>query len=420
VKISAPLVVLLAIILTAPPAAAQVVVATGVAEDATEANSQPKIGIDHRGTVYLTFVKPSAGVQQVFLASSTDGRLWRVQQVTRAAAHARYPALAIGPDDSVHLAWTQYDNGVGRVYYARYDGRRWSAAAKVSPGDAYAGVPALVADSQGTVHLVWYGIRAQAPTVRTRHGSIYEILYTAHSGGRWREPEVISPGIPDAVNPALALDDLGRLHSAWYQFDLRNYQARHTVRERRWEQPVTISSGRADSLGVTLATGPGGATYVVWERRESAGSRIYLAEHRGRWSGQQQASPGSQDAFNPTAAVDERGSLYVAWDSDGHVYLRRRDGTWRGADRVTATGRNTQPAIAAGRGAVVLMWTQQTAGDTRVEFATVAGSIAGPATRVRFPWGVILVALIVLGVAWWRRTIRGRAVAQSGGSDSGS
>lgn len=403
---------LILIALVATPAAAQVVVATGVAEDATEATSQPKIGIDGRGTVYLTFVKPSGGADQIFVASSSDGRRWNLQQVTRAAAHSRYPALAVGPDNTVHLAWTQYDNGVGKVYYSRHDGRQWSTPVKVSPGETYAGVPAVAVDAQGTVHLVWYGIRAEAPAVRTRHGSIYEILYTAFRDGRWREPELISPGIPDSVNPALGIDGLGRLHSAWYQYDLRNYQVRHTLRDSTWDKPETVSSGRADALGVALAVGPDGAAYVVWERRESGGSRIYFAAFRQRWSGQQQISPPAQSAFNPSVAVDERGQVYAAWDSAGQVYLRRRAGGWLGTDRVTSDGKNTQPVLGAARSAVVLMWTQQLAEESRLQVATVAGAFGAPSPRTQLPWGPIVLLIIVLAAVWqWRRMTRGRAAA---------
>src|SRR3989475_4457455 len=221
---------LLLIMVTAVSAAAPTLVAPDVTEDATEANSQPKIGVDDSGKIYITFVSTAGGYSQIFVASSTDGWRWDLQQVTRARAHARYPALAVGPDNTMHLAWTQYDNGVGKVYYARYANRGWNTPLKVSPGDAYAGIPALAVDAQGTVHMVWYGIRAGAPAITTRHGSIYEILYTAASDNRWSEPKVISPGIPDAINPALVIDSTGRLHSAWYQFDLRNYQVRHALR----------------------------------------------------------------------------------------------------------------------------------------------------------------------------------------------
>jgi len=412
-----------------PFANAQTVVATDVTEDATQANSQPKIGVDASGKIYITFVGTAGGYSQIFVASSTDGRQWDIQQVTRARAHARYPALAVGPDNTVHLAWTQYDNGVGKVYYARYANRGWGTPLKVSPGDAYAGIPALAVDAQGTVHMVWYGIRAGAPAITTRHGSIYEILYTAASDNRlrpasngagWREPKVISPGIPDAINPALVIDGTGRLHSAWYQFDLRNYQVRHTLRpasngagvyDGAWTPPETISSGRADSMAVTLAAGPDAAAVVVWERRDSGGSRIYFAERSQRWSGQQLVSAPAQNGFNPSVAIDGRGRVYVAWDDDGQIYLRRRDGAWRETNRVTGEAKSTHPIIAAVKDKVLVMWTQQIGDEIRLRAATVTAvnpSVPWP----RLPWGLLVVGLLVVAyyLLWaavmWRRSRR--------------
>lgn len=401
----------LIIVCTAAPASAQAVVATGVAEDATEANSQPKIAADTSGKVYLTFVKPAGGYSQIFVASSADGRRWALEQVSRTRAHARYPALAVGPDDAVHLAWTQYDGGVGTVYYARRTTGRWSTPLKISPGDAYAGIPALAVDTRGTVHMVWYGIRAGAPVVTTRHGSLYEILYTSTSGGRWSSPKVISPGIPDSINPALVIDESGRLHSAWYQFDLRNYQVRHTVTDRgTWTRPETVSSGRGDSMAVALAAGPG-VVLVVWERRDPDGSRIDFAEHTQRWSDQQQLSPPEQRGFNPSVAVDARGRAYVAWDSDGQIYLRRRDGTWRETIRVTRDIKNTHPIITAVKDEVLAMWTQQIGDETRLRTAILAGGAIAPSPS-RLPWGLLIAGLlfvtysVLYATMLWRRRRR--------------
>src|SRR5438445_11280842 len=97
---------LLFIMVTAVSAAAPTIVAPDVTEDATQANSQPKIGVDASGKIYITFVSTAGGYSQSFVASSTDGRRWDLQQVTQARAHSRYPALAVGPDNTVHLAWT--------------------------------------------------------------------------------------------------------------------------------------------------------------------------------------------------------------------------------------------------------------------------------------------------------------------------
>lgn len=402
-----PVVVLLILLVLSPFANAQTVVATDVSEEATEANSQPKIGADSHGKIYITFVKPSGGYSQIFVASSTDVRRWDLQQVTRARAHARYPALAVGPDDSVHLAWTQYDNGVGKVYYSYLSTQGWIAPVKVSPGDTYAGIPALVVDAQKTVHMVWYGIRAGAPAVATHHGSTYEILYTAASENRWKAPRVISPGIPDSINPALVMDHSGRLHSAWYQFDLRNYQVRHTLYERAWTQPEVISSGRADSMAVTLAAGPDGSVVLGWERRDSGGSHIYFAERTTRWSGPQQLSVPSQNGFNPSVAVDALGRVYVAWDHDGQIYLRRRDGTWRETGRVTREAKNTHPIVAAVGDKVLMMWIQQAGDETRLRTATVA-EISVPPPRSRLPWTLLIVGLLFAASSLLRALIMRR------------
>lgn len=403
---------LLLIVLTvAAPAGAQEIVATGVAEDATESNSQPKIGFDSAGTVHLAFVKPSGGRDQIFVASSPGGRAWSVQQVTRAVADARYPTLAVGPDGRPHLAWTQYDGGVGKVYYAQREGQRWTNPVKLSPGVAYAGVPAIAVDAQNTIHLVWYGIRADAPAITTRHGSIYEILYTSATDARWTTPQVISPGIPDSVNPALVLDDGGRPHSAWYQFDLRAYQVRHTRLERTWSQPETLSAGGIDAFAVTLAAGRDGTVYALWERREAPGSRVYMAEYMGRWSGQQVISPGDRRAFAPTAAVDAQGRLNVVWETDGQIDLRRRDGQWLGIERLTRDGRNVHPIIAAGGGSTALMWTQELGGDHRLVAMILTGGAAA-VPRSRSPWGLIaLIVLLLIAIWQWRRISRRSATA---------
>jgi hypothetical protein len=398
-------------LLSAPPVRAQTVVASDVADDATDANSQPKVGFTSHREAYLTFVKPVQNVEQVFVASSADLRRWDVQQITHATVPSRYPALAVGGDDTVHIVWTQYDQGIGRVYYAHTEGSRWSLPVKVSPGEAYAGVPALAVDSRGTIHLVWYGIRPEAPAVRTRHGSVYEILYTASHDGQWLPPVLISPGIPDAVNPSLGIDDLGRVHSAWYQFDLRAYQARHAMYTNAWTPPHTISTGHDDAFAVSLATGKQGTVYVVWERRETAGGRIYFAEFQTQWSPQQQISSATDNAFHPAIAVDNAGRLFVAWDADGQILLRRRDSGWERIERVPAEGRNAQPTLGASQGTVLLAWTQALAGTLRIQATTVQGNPLAPSPGGSpRPWGVLALGVILLSAAfWWTRRRRSTA-----------
>lgn len=398
--------VLLAVLIVFPtsPASAQTVVATGVSEDATDAASEAKIARDPRGAVHLTFVKPAGGFDQIHVATSMDGgRSWRTRQVTSLPVQSRYPTLAAGPDSSLHLAWTTYEP-IGHIYYSRFDGNLWSVPLKISPGNAYAGVPAIAVDPRGDPHIVWYGIRDQAPQVTTRHGSIYEILYSGRSGARWSAPVVISPGIPDSINPSLAADGSGVLHSAWYQFDIEAYQVQYARRLREWEPPRQVSSGRADAFGVALAVRKDGTAYAVWERRGAPDIRIYFAERRDQWSGPEPVSPEGRPAFHPSVAVDDRGRVYVVWESDGQLYLRRRVRQWLGPERVASDGKNTLPIVAAHGDIVDLMWTQEVGGERRIQFATIGGSGGRPAARGGSALATIVVAALALLLLWqWRR-----------------
>lgn len=405
----AALTLFLLVFLIAPTTAAQSVVSVEADEDATEANSQPKLARTTGGTLYLVYQASSGGFTQIFLARSTDGGArWTTIPVTIGRVNSKYAALAVDEGGSVHVAWTQYDRGIGRVYYARYATGRWSSPVRVSAGTEYAGIPAIAVTPGGRVHLVWYGIRARAPDVRTRHGSIYEILYSRLDGARWSPPVVISPGIPDAINATLAADAGGRLHSAWYQFDLRSYQARYAQYDGAWRQPVTVSAGNADAAAVAMAVESDGTVHLVWEQRSREGTRIFYAEKSPRWSGQQPISPAGERACCPTVAVDGQRRVYVVWESGGRLYLRRRDRGWSGIDRLTAETGHHLPVLGNGGTHVDLAWTQEAGRRHQVRFATIAGGAPGgigqpPSPSLR---AILIFTAIALLIVWQVRRMR--------------
>ena len=389
---------LLILLALAAPAAAQAVVAEEVSEDATEGNSQPKLGRDASGGIHLAYVKPSGGVDQVFVASSRDGgKTWRSISLTRRTVPSRYPTLAVEPDGTLHAAWTTYEP-LGHVYYARTTNGRWGTPVKISPGNAYAGVPAVAVGPGGDVHIVWYGIRDQAPQVRTRHGSIYEILYSHLSGGRWSPPVVISPGVPDSINAALAVDGAGTVHSAWYQFDMRAYQVQYARRRTRWELPHQLTTGTADAFAVALAASPAGRVYIVWERRAPEGIRIFFAEGPDRWINPLAISD-SAAAMTPSVAVDAGGRVFVTWEDDGRLYLRRRTDRWLGIERMTREGQDHYPILAASGDAVDLAWTQQINTRHRLRFVAL-GAVPRGSGAGRSAIGLVVLALIAALLVW--------------------
>ena len=295
----------------APPAV--VTVATGVSPEATAENSQRKLLADPAGRLFLTFIRPVQGTDQVSLAESADGgRTWRTTQVTRDSHPARLPSLALFPEGSLHLVWTEYAP-VGRIYHAARRGGRWTEPAGLSTPGIYAGIP-VVAPRGGRAHVLWYGILPERPSVRTRHGSVYEIVFTRQEGAGWSRPVSISPGIPDSLNPSMTAGSGGRLHAAWYQFDSRVYQIRYAVFDGGWSSRY-LTGGPAEHTAVALETSDRDV-HLVWVEHGAARRVVYLR----LGAAPEVLATGS--VHDPVLAV-AGGRVVAAWRQDNAIVLRQ-------------------------------------------------------------------------------------------------
>ncbi|MDR5682411.1 MAG: sialidase family protein [Armatimonadota bacterium] len=380
--------------ISAPEASGRIL---GASQDATAANNQRKIAQTSEG-LYLAYVAPEDGVDQVFVARSTDGgRRWiREARLSRRGIRASLPAVAADRAGRVHAVWVDYET-VGHVWYAVRGAGGWSGHTKLSLGPDYAGFPAVAAASDG-VHVVWYGVR---PGETTRHGAIYEILHTRSVPGGWSRPALLSAGFPDSLNPALEAAG-GVLQAAWYQFDGQRYRVHHaTWREGRWESPALVSQPGHDAYGVALAVEPDGTAHLVWERRDRAGPFVtYARLSLGALVAEETVSAEAGEA--PTVAVGADRTVYVAWISKDRVLLRRREGRWR---PIQSLGPGAHPTLYAAS-EVWLAWTRAAGGTSEI----VAGPVSPPADAQRprsghwLTW-VIFAALVALYLLL-RRSIR--------------
>ncbi len=348
-------------------------VAASAAEDATASNNQVKIVRAPAGLL-VVYVGMAGGSAQVFLAVSHDnGARWTpLEEVSSGPVPSRLPALALDGAGRLHVIWTRYDDGVGKIYYRVWAGRWTGPQARISPPAGYAGYPALALDHAGHPQVVWYGIREGAPA-STRHGSIYEIYSTGFDGHVWSPPRLISPGVPDSINPAMAADRAGHLHAAWYQFDGRAYQIRYAESGGTWGPPGGVFRTRFDEFNPDLAVDAQGRVSLVWEHHDGQGSAIYYARRsQGRWDGPVALSAGAPPARHPSVAVTSGGEVYVVWDQeDGQIYLRRYAGRWDPVARVTAEGGNTFPNASADGAGIDAVWTHTFASRSAVQFVRI-------------------------------------------------
>ncbi len=344
------LVVLMIVVLTVQPGTAQRV---RVAFVATEANNQHKL-VARRGTVYVTYTQPVSGTPQVHVDVSPDARRWRtLGQVSHGNGPSTLSTMVADGAGRVHVAWTQFDGPIGRVYYSRYDGR-WSAPVALSSATAYAGYPSMDADSRGRLHLVWYGIRAATAEQPTAHGGIYEIYYVRHDG-RWTQPERISTGVPDAINPALVVDSSDRVHVVWFQSDGRTYQVVYTTRlagHGLWTPPAALTGGEAPSTKPALAVDSNGRVHVIWER---SGGIDYLTGTPARWGAPQRLS---EEGGHPTVGLWSRGVFALWRGGDGTIRVRPFEGRWQNARRVSGGDYpNAAPWRPGSDGTPLAVWT---------------------------------------------------------------
>ena len=356
----------------APGVLPAVVIADGATEDATSSNNEVKLVRDRAEGLVVAYAQNVGGTAQVVLAASRDeGRHWALlTQASSGPVPSRLPALGLDGTGRLHVVWTRYDDGVGKIYY-RVWARRWTAPQeRISPAHRYAGFPSLAVDGNGHPHVVWYGIREAALPAPTRHGSVYEIFYTGFDGRTWSTPLLISTGLPDSVNPALATDRAGRLHADWYQYDGRAYRLRYAERNAAWGEPETVLATRSDAFNPDVAVDAKGQPVLAWEQHDGLGSVIRFTRRAGgRWEDPADLSDPRSPARHPSVSIAPSGAVSVAWErDDGQIAFRRFTTRWEPEVRLTAGGGNSFPSVLASDRGADIVWTHTVQGRSQVRY----------------------------------------------------
>lgn len=364
-------------------------------EGATAGNGQAKWASPATWT-YLALVVPRFGVDTVVVYRSGDGVRWTTDGVLgRPKVRSALPALGAGRDGTVHAVWVDYA-GPGHVWYARRGPTGWSAGRKLSPGEVYAGFP-VVAAGLGGVHVLWYGVR---PSSHTPHGAAYEILHTMQGRAGWTAPQVVSPGVPDALNPAVGW--LGRsLHAAWYQSDGRTYRVYHAVwSSGGWSVPQAISPRGVQAMAVSLAASANGL-HAVWHQYEGSTPRVVYRRlaPEGTWSEPVVLGEGTEPAVGAIGS-----KVVVAWASGGRVWLRvSSGGFWAGARDL---GEGAHPTLSSSSQPLWIAYTRRSGAGHEVLVHPVQQEFSRP--RIGIWWLLALPVLYLLGRALGRlRVIHG-------------
>ncbi|MCS7235004.1 MAG: hypothetical protein RMM30_03385 [Armatimonadota bacterium] len=367
----------------------------GAAEDATAGNHQEK-WVQVGGGLFLAVSLQAPGGPQVAALRVFSHGHWAVDgRLGRAGVRSSLGGLSASPDGRVHAVWVDYA-GPGHVWYAERGPWGWSPGRQLSPGPRYAGFPSVAAGVAG-VHVLWYAVR---PSELTRHGAAYEVVHTWRSQGGWSAPQVVSWGLPDALNPSAAAV-AESVHAAWYQWDQDRYRVQHARWHRgRWHPSEPISPPDEDASGVSLEGAEDGGLHAVWVARTRAGPVVLYRRRsaNGRWGPIDRLGPGD----HPVVAESQR-SVFVAWSHGGRIRLRvGREGRW---GPLVDLGTGEHPALSS-TSPVYVAYTRRTPTGWEVVVSMVSASRDGR-------WGAGWWLPLAAGVAYLLWRVRRAAVRRA-------
>ncbi len=313
--------------------------------------------------------------------STEDGNLWYTnnvagefgspQLVVRQIGANREPfyALALGPGNTLHLAYAlvAVDH---QIYYrqAILNGAQaeWSDPQRISDG-AKPFAAHLTVDGNNTAHIVWIELNR----------GVYNVYYRARraDGSLSDTSAPLGDGIFQN-RPQVAVTGDGKVHVV-FQHERDIYYAR--LDGGGWVRQNLSHSSKTPSYNATIAT-DGAALYVAWDEAVNNHDIQFRRSTDGgqSWSDISALSESAAYASYPNltySAASRR--VYIVWadgrdsrDKQPDIWFRAFDPgsvTLEKPQRLTSMrGRSILPVVAAGPGAIAVVWQDRTRPDWQI------------------------------------------------------
>jgi hypothetical protein len=224
---------------------------------------------------------------------------------------ARFPSIAVGPDDRLHLAWQGWIPSIHwRIFYSeKAVAGNWSAPETLA-GDVDCAVPKIAVDSAGTTHVVWlFGAYDEGINYSERT-----------SEGQWLPAEVVLPYPAHPFTPAIAVDNLLNVHAAWNTATREFYAEKPAAGV--WSAPQDISNNDSAFGEPWLGAGGEDNVYCVWasEYHPLNTPQVRCRERfaDGTWAEAERPCSLSKVGLDGLATISPDGELIIPggdWDS---------------------------------------------------------------------------------------------------------
>ena len=341
----------------------------------------PDIGVDSKGNAIVVWAQAKGSDWTVESVERPPGGPWRAPRALSVPAdHVASPQLAIA-GDSVGAVWGRFDGKSLIAQAAIRDPKThaWSAPTSLSPSGRDAQVPRIAVNDRGDAVAVWASVGLTGWTVQGAYRP---------AGGTWQAAAPPQTAQAGTAATDVVIDADGRAVVVWAATSGTGWRVQSSSRspDGSWTKVTGISGLDATGqITPELALEGSGDVLAVWSRTINAKSVIEaatLSAVKRTWSAAAQLFKVTRDALAPSVTVNRRGDGLIVWTSSDRNGLsvvasyRRAGKPWGQPQPVsgTAAGSLTPRAALDARGDALAVWTQSTAGFSRVQAASFAAA----------------------------------------------
>ena len=228
------------------------------------------------------------------------------------------PQVAMDPSGNVVAVWMRFDGSNYIVQARRYDvvASTWSGATDLTAAGRDAINPQVAMDDLGNAVAVWYRSNGSHDIVQTRR---YNVV-----AGTWSTVEDLSAAGQSAYEPQVAMDSSGNAFAVWIRSDGSNFivQARrYDIVAGTWSAVIDLSASGQSVAIPQVAMDQVGNAFAVWSRQSGINFIVQTRKYNvldDTWSVVTDLSAAGQNAGGSQVAMDKAGNAVAVWIiSDG-------------------------------------------------------------------------------------------------------
>jgi hypothetical protein len=306
----------------------------------------PFVAADPRGGFYLAYVERKAGISNVMLQRSSDGKSFSAparvndQPGDATVRNENPPKLAIGPTGQIYVCWAnERGRWKGNIRFARSldGGKTFSPAININSDAALqpAGhaFQSVTVDKKGQIYVTWIDERNKKSTDR---GAEIWMSTSANEGRTFSPDRRVLSDVCECCRTHLQIDASGRMFLSYRTVPASGPMYRDIVLAVSQDGGKTFSKTIVNEdgwevnacpvAGPALSVDSEGEVAITWFTGGGDRPGLYYAsssDHGTSFSPRRLLSPNQKLGKHSQAAMISKGRLLVVWDDMADTTLTR-------------------------------------------------------------------------------------------------